>query len=142
MSNDWAAKLAISSSKSTNIPPQNSQNANKPKRKQSTPPSSGSSNKPTPEVESRFNSSEVLDYLNSNHTKYLQLAKQDKEGEQVKIYRSLEASSQWTTTTKPVNPSGKYNAKDVIRNKSGTTNNTLDLLFEINRSIYQQKESR
>lgn len=90
-----------------------------------------------------YNTQEVLDYLNSNFAKYTQQAKEDKEGEHVKIYRSLESSSQWTTkmsssSSTSSQGSGKYGVKDVIRNKSNS--NTLDLLFEINRSIYQQNK--
>ncbi|RLV94975.1 hypothetical protein JA1_001314 [Spathaspora sp. JA1] len=144
MSSDWAAKLAnVSKSKSPPVttPTVNERKNSNVKNKKSTP-----TPKASPEIESNFNSSEILQYLNTNYSKYVQLAKQDKEGDQIKIYRSLESSSQWTTQTKPSTTTGgssKYNAKDVIRNKNGSTNNnTLDLLFEINRSIYQQKESR
>ncbi|KAG7661232.1 uncharacterized protein J8A68_005228 [[Candida] subhashii] len=177
MSGDWAAKLAVApstntttstattTSTSTNTTTQNinpSSKSNSPSivtKKKSSSPTTTTSSPPikktsTPETtESQqppFNSQEVLQYFNSNFSKYLQQAKEDKQGEHIKIYRSLESSSQWTTkissyssSTGQGGSSGnertKHSAKDVIRNKSNTTNNTLDLLFEINRSIYQQK---
>ncbi|RCK64455.1 hypothetical protein Cantr_00452 [Candida viswanathii] len=83
---------------------------------------------------------QVLDYLKSEYSSYLARAKEDKEGENYKVYRSLESPNQWTSnTTSSRQSSSKYNPKEVIRNRPGN-NNTLDLLFEINRSVYQQRE--
>ena len=63
--------------------------------------------------DTEFNSREVMDYLHNNYNTYLTHAREDKEGEKYKVYKSL--------------------------NRNGS-NGTLDLLFEINRSVYQQRE--
>lgn len=85
-------------------------------------------------------SAQVLDYLKSEYTNYLTKAKEDKEGEKYKVYRSLESPNQWTSNTgNNRQNNNKNNPKEVIRNRPGN-NNTLDLLFEINRSVYQQRE--
>ncbi|KAK6459793.1 uncharacterized protein RJT20DRAFT_22787 [Scheffersomyces xylosifermentans] len=98
-----------------------------------------------------FNAKEVLAYLNSTYNSYLAQAKNDKSGESVKVYRSLESNSQWKTKSSNggannSNGSGnknRYNPKDVIRNSnSGNNSDTLDLVFEINRSIYQQQREQ
>ena len=73
-----------------------------------------------------------MDYLHNNYNTYLTHAREDKEGEKYKVYKSLESPNQWTS--KP-----KNGPKEVIRNRNGS-NGTLDLLFEINRSVYQQRE--
>ncbi|CAX43266.1 conserved hypothetical protein [Candida dubliniensis CD36] len=105
MASDWAAKLSGASAS--------------PERKKEA---------------AEFNSREVLDYLHTNYTTYLNHAREDKEGEKYKVYRSLESPNQWTSK-----PSGKNGPKEVIRNRHGN-NGTLDLLFEINRSVYQQRQ--
>ncbi|KAL6453151.1 hypothetical protein SBY92_000499 [Candida maltosa Xu316] len=73
--------------------------------------------------------------MSSSYSSYITKAKDDKEGEKYKIYRSLESPNQWTSKSS----SHKHTPKEVIRNRSGN-NGTLDLLFEINRSVYQQRE--
>ena len=82
--------------------------------------------------DTEFNSREVMDYLHNNYNTYLTHAREDKEGKKYKVYKSLESPNQWTS--KP-----KNGPKEVIRNRNGS-NGTLDLLFEINRSVYQQRE--
>lgn len=105
MASDWAAKLSGASASPERKP-----------RKKDT----------------EFNSREVMDYLHNNYNTYLTHAREDKEGEKYKVYKSLESPNQWTS--KP-----KNGPKEVIRNRNGS-NGTLDLLFEINRSVYQQRE--
>lgn len=105
MASDWAAKLS-----GTSASPER-----KPRKK-----------------DTEFNSREVMDYLHNNYNTYLTHAREDKEGEKYKVYKSLESPNQWTS--KP-----KNGPKEVIRNRNGS-NGTLDLLFEINRSVYQQRE--
>lgn len=105
MALDWAAKLSGASASPERKP-----------RKKDT----------------EFNSREVMDYLHNNYNTYLTHAREDKEGEKYKVYKSLESPNQWTS--KP-----KNGPKEVIRNRNGS-NGTLDLLFEINRSVYQQRE--
>ncbi|KAL1573050.1 hypothetical protein MG5_03256 [Candida albicans P57072] len=105
MASDWAAKLSGASASPER----------KPRKK-----------------DAEFNSREVMDYLHNNYNTYLTHAREDKEGEKYKVYKSLESPNQWTS--KP-----KNGPKEVIRNRNGS-NGTLDLLFEINRSVYQQRE--
>ena len=102
-----------------------------------------------------FNSKEILQYLSTSYSTHIQQANDDKEGERVKLYRSLESSSQWntkpsstkiataTTNTPGANTKNKYNSKNVIRNQRdshGKSSGNIDLLFELNRSIYQQQQ--
>ena len=102
-----------------------------------------------------FNGKEILQYLSTSYKMHLQNAKDDKEGENTKVYRSLESSSQWkikpsstkiaasSANTAGPNSKSKYNSKNVIRNQrdsTGKTNGSIDLLFELNRSIYQQQQ--
>ena len=100
-----------------------------------------------PMVAPDFNAKEILSYLSSSFNSYLQDAKNDKLGDTIKVYRSLESSSQWKTS-KVSNENGgntngnknRYTPKEVIR--SGNKSDTLDLMFEINRSIYQQQKEQ
>lgn len=83
---------------------------------------------------------QVLSFLKSEYSNYITKAKEDKEGDHYKVYRSLESPNQWTSNTSSNRQNNnKHNPKEVIRNRPGN-NNTLDLLFEINRSVYQQRE--
>ncbi|ODV80729.1 uncharacterized protein CANTADRAFT_47366 [Suhomyces tanzawaensis NRRL Y-17324] len=72
---------------------------------------------PPPAPENKYNVGEVLAYLSDTFNAHVQEAKQDKAGETIKTYRSLEASSQWKTTK----PARKEAA--------------MDLMAELNKSL-------
>lgn len=158
MSGGWAEKLIdASGSKASNV----SNVANKPVIALPSTSAATKSKKPHPVHDdplqpNTFNGKEILHYLNTSYNTHLQNAKADKEGENTKVYRSLESSSQWKTkpssstkiaassaSTSGPNSKSRYNSKNVIRNQrdsTGKTNGNIDLLFELNRSIYQQQQ--
>ncbi|KAI3402867.2 hypothetical protein KGF56_004328 [Candida oxycetoniae] len=110
---------------------------------------------PTNVESCEFNSKELLEYFDSEYKRYLNEAKKDKDGEVYKIYKSLESSNQWTTKLSS-NLNKNFGPKNVFRNSknngekkdsyhssengfNGPNVNTVDILFELNRSIYQQR---
>lgn len=124
MATDWAAKLAQAAPtqpKSFNETPTHT----KPDKKVKTSRSPSRSPPPT------FNAHEIKQFLQSNYESYLNKAREDKDGENYKVYRSLESSNQWETQV-------KSSPKNVLRNRPQSS--TVDILFEINRSIYQQRQ--
>lgn len=139
MASDWAAKLAHAApaqpKSATQTPPQAKpdkflKSIARPTSRSPPPPPKGAqqtSSQPT----ASFNAQQVQQYLQSNYESCLTKARQDKEGEHYKIYRSLESSNQWETQV-------KSSARNVLRNQSQS--NTIDILFEINRSVYQQRQ--
>ena len=134
MATDWAAKLAQAATQPTNStqptqPTQpklghDRQAQPKPDKKVKTSRSPSRSPPPT------FNPQEIKQFLHTNYQSYLTKAREDKDGEQYKVYKSLESSNQWETQV--VNP------RNVLRNRPQS--NTVDIIFEINRSIYQQRQ--
>ena len=157
MSGGWAEKLTnASASKLSNV----SNVSSKPVATLPSTSAATKSKKPHPVnadslQPNTFNGKEILHYLSTSYNTHLQHAKDDKEGENTKVYRSLESSSQWKTkptstkiaassaNTAGPNSKSKYNSKNVIRNQrdsTGKTNGNIDLLFELNRSIYQQQQ--
>lgn len=155
MSGGWAEKLTKASA--SNV----SDVSNKPVTSVPSTPAATKSKKPHHVADAdslqpnTFNGKEILHYLSTSYNTHLQHAKDDKEGENTKVYRSLESSSQWKTkpsstkiaassaNTAGPNSKSKYNSKNVIRNQrdsTGKTNGNIDLLFELNRSIYQQQQ--
>lgn len=157
MSGGWAEKLTnASASKLSNV----SNVSSKPVATLPSTSAATKSKKPHPVnadslQPNTFNGKEILHYLSTSYNTHLQHAKEDKEGENIKVYRSLESSSQWKTkpsstkiaassaNTAGPNSKSKYNSKNVIRNQrdsTGKTNGNIDLLFELNRSIYQQQQ--
>lgn len=150
MTDAWAAKLSNVSA---------SRNSTKPTASLPSKATETKSRKPNPAhsesvQHSTFNGKEILQYLSDSYNSHVQSAKEDKDGRTVKLYRSLESSSQWKTksstkiaspiTNSPgTNAKSKYNSKTVIRNQrdsQGKANGNIDILFELNRSIYQQQQ--
>lgn len=145
----WASKLSPRPDKDANKANAGSGNL---KKKQVTPPAQTPKVKvqdikpetiATPATASAspslpFNSDEVLQYLHRNFQKNLANANTLNE---TRVYNSLEGSSQWKTKPQPNNKkpynNPKYNPRAVIR--SDQKSNNIDLLFELNRSIYQQQ---
>lgn len=143
MSGDWAEKLTSTSSAG-------SSSRNSPALSGSSPAKSKK-----PHLASTFNGKEVLQYLHDSYNTHLQEAKEDKLGEDIKVYRSLESTSQWKTkpsfsknagtSTSGETTKNKHSSRTVIRNQqdsSGKSNGSLDILFELNRSIYQQQHQQ
>ncbi|KAG5422297.1 hypothetical protein I9W82_001392 [Candida metapsilosis] len=137
MASDWAAKLAqaaptqpksATQTPSQAKPDKTSKSTTRPTSRSSPPPPKGAQQTTT---SASFNAQQVQQYLQSNYESYLTKARQDKEGEHYKIYRSLESSNQWETQV-------KSSARNVLRNQSQS--NTIDILFEINRSVFQQRQ--
>ncbi|CAI5758341.1 unnamed protein product [Candida verbasci] len=119
---DWASKL---SKKKSVKPTQNTSS----KSSTASPdieskPSTSTSTSPTNE----FNSQEVLEYFQNQFNSIIQKAQQDKNELHYKILK-VDNSKLWKSTKSP---------KDVIRKDVST----IDLLFEINRSIYQQNQNK
>lgn len=79
---------------------------------------------PSPQSESK----DVLKYLNTTYNNYLKLAKDNNGGEKVKVYKSLDSSSQWKT---------KHSSANSMKNGGH-----INILFEINKSVshYREKE--
>ncbi|KAK6205671.1 uncharacterized protein RJT21DRAFT_17775 [Scheffersomyces amazonensis] len=118
-----------------------------------------------------FNADEILTYLSKSYESHIQEAKKDKAGENIKIYKSLDASSPWKSSSSKPNNSNNLNINTTSTNSSTSNSNnstgsgnsthtntssnnnnnnnsnnvirnhgsTLDILFEINRSIYQSQ---
>ncbi|KAI5968936.1 hypothetical protein KGF57_000051 [Candida theae] len=152
MASDWAAKLAQAAPPQPKAAATQGSTHAKPEKKVKTarstsgspPPStaapgtttttsttSTSTSTSTSSSPSSFNAQEVKQFLQSNFDSYSAKAREDKDGEQYKIYRSLESSNQWETKV-------NSNPRNVLRNRPQS--NTVDILFEINRSIFQQRQ--
>lgn len=99
---DWAAKLQAAPKKISS-------------------PQASPENSPLPDT---YNASDVLAFMSSQYNLALASSKQDKLGEKVRIYRSLDSSSAWTT-------------KGPKRDEKA-----FNLLFEINRSMHQQRNKK
>lgn len=84
--------------------------------------------------EESFNSTEILEYLHRNFQKHL--ANSNTLIDTV-LYKSQEGNSQWKTKPPSKKINSKYNPRTVIRLDQKAS---LDLLFELNRSIYQQSK--
>ncbi|KAI5961313.1 hypothetical protein CANMA_003833 [Candida margitis] len=133
MASDWAAKLA-NAAPTQDKPTTNETlltQAKQDKKVKSSRSTSRTPPPPPPSSSSSFNGQEIKQFLQSHYQTYLAKAQQDKDGEQYKVYRSLESSNQWETQV-------RSNPKNVLRNRPQS--NTIDILFEINRSIYQQRQ--
>lgn len=107
MSN-WAKKLQSSKKKDTKLP----------------------RNSPGPQTApaETYNANEVLSALSARYDQIVAAAKADKLGEKVRIYRSLDLSSSWTTK-------GGNNGKS-------KRDDDYNLLFEVNRSIHLQRHGK
>lgn len=90
--------------------------------KKTSPPTPASKKSPLPQPD--YNISEVLAFLSSSYAAQVAAAKEDKLGEKARVYRSLDASSAWSTKG-PVKKEDRYS-----------------LLFEVNRSIHLQKKAK
>lgn len=151
----WASKLASSAASPTNAkkklhsqPPHQPQPQHRPQSKRNndrsaklaTPPPTSKS--PVPSASSSslapFNSTEVQEYLHRNFQKHL--ANTSTLTDTV-LYKSLESDTQWRTKTVPsTKRAGKYSPRAVIRLEH--KHNSLDLLFELSRSIYHQQQQQ
>ncbi|CAH2354272.1 hypothetical protein CLIB1423_15S02432 [[Candida] railenensis] len=135
----WASKLA-------NTPPSNTKKKQQPQQFQSSVKknkdegsASGSHGNVNAINQSNFNSTEIIEYLHRNFQK--NLANSNTSNDTL-VYKSLESNSQWKTKS-VVNKKAsntKYNPKAVIRQEHKS--NSLDLLFELNRSVYQQQQQQ
>lgn len=74
-----------------------------------------------------YNTAEILGAFSARYESKVAAAKADKSGEKTRIYRSLDSSSAWTTK----NVASKSKRDD-----------EYDLLFEVNRSIHNQKHRK
>lgn len=76
----------------------------------------------------QYNASEVVEALSARYNRDLAAAQQDKQGEKVRVYRSLHATSAWTT------PSSA--ARKNKREEDGRFN----LVDEVNRAMARAKK--
>lgn len=87
----------------------------------------------------KLNYSELVAHFHSQHTRFL---KQAREGLDVRVYVPGTPQTQWKTKPPKKNDPTKYVPKEVVRTHAdlaGNSTGSIDLLFELNRSIYQQQ---
>lgn len=108
----WAAKLLV------------------PKKPVKTP--EPPSDKPRPDpvaaVSERYNGSEVVEVLSDRYIRDLAAAQRDKRGEKIQVYRSLHATSAWTTQGA------------VTRKNKREEEGRFNLVDEVNRAIARAKK--
>lgn len=87
----------------------------------------------------KLNYTELLAHFHSQHTHF---RKQACEGLDVSLYVPGPFQTQWKTKPSKKQDPTKYVPKEVVRTHadlSGSSTGSIDLLFELNRSIYQQQ---
>lgn len=148
MNGRWADNLAEKRSSTS------SQKMRKSKNEQST----SQKNVTNGSSSSRFNGKEILEYLSRNYQANIEEAKKDKQGSNVRVYRSLESSSQWETKAsglKAMSARGNHHSGDNNKKKNTSGNTTkqnrtnvqkqgahFDVLYELNKSIQHQNQQK
>lgn len=147
MNGRWADNLADKKSSTS------SQKMRKPRNEQPTSQKSVTNSSSS----SQFNGKEILDYLSRSYNANIEEAKKDKQGSNVRVYRSLESSSQWETKVsglKATAARGNQNSRDNNKKKNNSGNSKqnrsnlqkqgahFDVLYELNKSIQNQQKSK
>ena len=148
MNGRWADNLADRKSSSTSSQKMRKPKNEQPKSQKSVINSSSSS---------QFNGKEILDYLSRSYNANIEEAKKDKQGSNVRLYRSFESSSQWETKAsglKATAARGHQNSRDNNKKKNNSGNSKqnrsnlqkqgahFDVLYELNKSIQNQQKSK